>query len=146
MLYVVSNAWALLLGMMLLMVGNGLQGTLLAVKGGSEGFDPTQLSIIMSGYFVGFLGGSRATPWMIRRVGHVRVFAALASLISAIFILYAAFPDPIAWTLLRVAAGFCFSGVYIVAESWLNDVSSSLRLSGCPDVRDYRGAIAGQSG
>jgi len=125
MTYVVSNAWALLLGVMLLQVGNGLQGTLLALRGGSEGFDPTTLSIIMSGYFVGFLGGSRVTPGLIRRVGHVRVFAALASFISAIFILYPAIPDPYAWTILRIAVGFCFSGVYVAAESWLNDVSTN---------------------
>lgn len=123
--YVISNAWALLLGMMLLQVGNGLQGTLLAVRGDIEGFDPGTLSLIMSGYFVGFLGGSRLAPWMIRRVGHVRVFAALASFISAIFILYAIIVHPAAWILLRIAVGFCFSGVYVVAESWLNDMATN---------------------
>ena len=125
MRYVVENMWALLLGMLLLQVGNGLQGTLLAVRGDIEGFSPGMLSLIMSGYFVGFLGGSRVTPWMIRRVGHVRVFAALASFISAIFILYAILPNPIAWILLRVAVGFCFCGVYVVAESWLNDIATN---------------------
>lgn len=123
--YVISNAWALLLGMMLLQVGNGLQGTLLAVRGDHEGFAPEILSLIMSGYFVGFLGGSWVTPWMIRRVGHVRVFAALASFISAIFIMYSIFVNPVAWILLRVAVGFCFCGVYVVAESWLNDIATN---------------------
>lgn len=122
---VVRNSWALLLGMLLLMLGNGLQGTLLGVRGTAEGFSTTSMSIVMSAYFVGFLGGSRMAPEMIRRVGHVRVFAALGSFISAILILYAAVPDPIAWTIMRVLIGFCFSGVYVVAESWLNDASSN---------------------
>ena len=121
MFQVLSRSWALLLGMMLLMVGNGLQGTLLGVRGGIEGFSTFEMSIVMSAYFAGFLGGSRVAPEMIRRVGHVRVFAALASFISAILILYPAFAHPVAWALGRVVIGFCFSGVYVTAESWLNN-------------------------
>ena len=121
MFQVLSRSWALLLGMMLLMVGNGLQGTLLGVRGGIEGFSTFNMSIVMSAYFAGFLGGSRLAPEMIRRVGHVRVFAALASFISAILILYPAFAHPVAWVLGRVVIGFCFSGVYVTAESWLNN-------------------------
>ncbi|MBI6628977.1 MFS transporter [Pontibaca salina] len=125
MLQVLSSAWALLLGMGLLMVGNGLQGTLLGVRGEIEGFTTLEMSFVMSAYFVGFLGGSRLAPEMIRRVGHVRVFAALASFISAVMILYPAFTDPIAWSLGRVIIGFCFSGVYVTAESWLNNAADN---------------------
>lgn len=125
MMAVVSNAWALLLGIMLLMVGNGLQGTLLGVRGEIEGFSTLEMSLVMSAYFVGFLGGSRMAPEMIRRVGHVRVFAALGSFISAVLILYPALTDPIAWTIGRVIIGFCFSGVYVTAESWLNNAATN---------------------
>ncbi|MCA0871974.1 MFS transporter [Seohaeicola saemankumensis] len=122
---VLTSAWALLLGMGLLMIGNGLQGTLLGVRGEIEGFSTFEMSIVMSAYFVGFLGGSRLAPDMIRRVGHVRVFAALASFISAVMILYPAFTNPIAWALGRVVIGFCFSGVYVTAESWLNNAADN---------------------
>lgn len=115
-----NRTWALLLGMFLLMVGNGLQGTLLAIRGAIEGFTTLEMSLVMSAYFVGFLGGSQLTPALIRRVGHVRVFAALGSFISAVLILYPTITDPVAWMLLRVLTGFCFSGVYVTAESWLN--------------------------
>ena len=125
MLGAIVKAWPLLLGMFMLMIGNGLQGTLLGVRGGAEGFSDTTLGYVMAGYFVGFLGGTRATPWLLRRVGHVRVFAALASLISAAFILYAAVVHPYAWFALRLIIGFCFSGVYVVAESWLNDTATN---------------------
>jgi len=125
MFQVLSSAWALLLGMGLLMVGNGLQGTLLGVRGEIEGFSTLQMSFVMSAYFVGFLGGSRMTPELIRRVGHVRVFAALASFISAVMILYPAFTHPIAWSLGRALIGFCFSGVYVTAESWLNNAADN---------------------
>lgn len=121
MLHVLSNTWALLLGVGLLMVGNGLQGTLLGVRGSLEGFSTLEMSLVMSAYFVGFLGGSRVAPDMIRRVGHVRVFAALASFISAVMILYPLLAHPAAWILGRVVIGFCFSGVYVTAESWLNN-------------------------
>lgn len=122
---VLSSAWALLLGMGLLMIGNGLQGTLLGVRGEIEGFSTLQMSFVMSAYFVGFLGGSKLAPEMIRRVGHVRVFAALASFISAVMILYPIFTDPIAWSLGRVVIGFSFSGVYVTAESWLNNAADN---------------------
>ncbi len=125
MLQVLSSAWALLLGMGLLMIGNGLQGTLLGVRGDIEGFSTLEMSFVMSAYFVGFLGGSRLAPEMIRRVGHVRVFAALASFISAVMIMYPMLTDPIAWSLGRVVIGFCFSGVYVTAESWLNNAASN---------------------
>lgn len=125
MLQVLKSSWALLLGMLLLMIGNGLQGTLLGVRGGIEGFSPFMMSIVMSAYYVGFLGGSRMTPDLIRRVGHVRVFAALASFISAVMILYPVITDTVAWALGRVLIGFCFSGVYVTAESWLNNSSTN---------------------
>ncbi|ANT59421.1 MFS transporter [Salipiger sp. CCB-MM3] len=122
---VLKNSWALLLGVMLLMVGNGLQGSLLGVRGGDAGFSAFSMSIVMSGYFAGFLLASRLTPGMIRRVGHVRVFAALGSFISAVLILYPAFPHPIVWTIERMIIGFCYCGVYVTAESWLNNASSN---------------------
>lgn len=125
MLSVFGNAWALLLGMMLLMVGNGMQGTMMGVRGDIEGFSTLNLSLITSAYFLGFLGGSRVAPDFIRRVGHVRVFAALGSLVSAAVILYPAITHPGAWVLLRVIVGFCFSGLYVTAESWLNNATSN---------------------
>ena len=125
MIQVLSSAWALLLGMGLLMVGNGLQGTILGVRGEIEGFSTFEMSFVMSAYFLGFLGGSRLAPEMIRRVGHVRVFAALASFISAVMIMYPMLTNPIAWILGRVVIGFCFSGVYVTAESWLNNAASN---------------------
>ena len=125
MFSVLSSAWALLLGMMLLMIGNRLQGTLLGVRGEIEGFSTFEMSFVMAAYFLGFLGGSRLTPDMIRRVGHVRVFAALASFISAVLILFPTFADPIAWSVGRVVIGFCFSGVYVTAESWLNNAATN---------------------
>lgn len=123
--YILKNSWALLLGMFLLMLGNGTQGTLLSVRGAFEGFGPTIMSYVMTAYYVGFLLGSKLAPQLIRRVGHVRVFAALASLVSAAFIGYAMAPDPYVWALLRLVVGFGFSGVYVVAESWLNDAATN---------------------
>jgi len=125
MFQILSSAWALLLGMMLLQVGNGMQGTLLGIRGALEGFSTFEMSVVMSAYFVGFLFGSRMAPEMIRRVGHVRVFAALGSMISAVLILYATVTEPWAWALGRVLIGFCFSGVYVTAESWLNNAASN---------------------
>ena len=81
MFQVLSGSWALFLGVFMLMIGNGLQGTLLGLRGDLEGFSTFSLSVVMSAYFLGFLFSSRYTPELIRSVGHVRVFAALGSMI-----------------------------------------------------------------
>ena len=125
MLIVLRTSWPLLLGVMLLMVGNGIQGSLLGIRGGIEGFSTFEISIVMSAYFAGFLFGSRMAPSMIRKVGHVRVFAALGSVISAVLVLYPVAPDWIIWSVLRVLIGFCFSGIYITTESWLNNAATN---------------------
>ncbi|PZX17074.1 putative MFS family arabinose efflux permease [Palleronia aestuarii] len=121
MLKLVSAIWALLIGVFLIQVGNGMQSTLMGVRGQIEGFSTLALSLVTSGYFMGFLVGSRISPSIIRRVGHVRAFAALGSLMSAVLIAYPLITEPVSWTILRAVLGFCMSGIYVVAESWLND-------------------------
>ena len=125
MLTVLASTWPLLLGVLLLMVGNGLQASVLGIRGAIEGFSTTEISIVTSAYFAGFLIGSRVVPLLIRRVGHVRVFAALGSVIAAVMVLYPTLPDWMVWTALRVLIGFSFSGVYISAESWLNNTATN---------------------
>ena len=125
MLRVLWTNWALFVGMLLLMVGNGLQASLLGVRGPLEGFSTLEISTVMSAYFAGFLVSSSVTPRLIRRVGHVRVFAALGSTISAALILFPTIADPVAWAVLRAIVGFCFCGVYITAESWLNNATTT---------------------
>lgn len=115
------SAWALLLGIGLIMLGNGLQGTLLGLRATLEGFPTTVTGFVMTGYFVGFLAGSTIAPKIVHRVGHIRVFAALASLASASALVHAVFVDPWAWGAMRLVTGFAFAGLYVVAESWLND-------------------------
>ena len=125
MIGVFANSWALYLGLVMLMGGYGLQSTLLGVRGGIENFSTLEMSFVMAAYFLGYLSGSRLAPGMIRRVGHVRVFAALASFISAVMVLYPLMAHPVAWMALRVAIGLCFAGVFVTAESWLNNASSN---------------------
>lgn len=125
MIAVLSSVWALLLGIVLIMLGNGMHFTLIGLRGGIEGFSATELAIVTSGYFAGFLSGARLTPVLIQRVGHVRVFAALGSFMSAALIAFTLLAEPWAWTLLRVLVGFCMSGIYVAAESWLNNAATN---------------------
>lgn len=117
----IASAWALLLGIALIMLGNGLQGTLLGVRATLEGFPTTVTGFVMTGYFAGFLAGSVLAPKIVARVGHIRVFAALASLASSAVLIHAAFVDPWTWGAMRLVTGFSYAGLYVVAESWLND-------------------------
>ena len=125
MFTVLSGVWALLLGIVLIMLGNGMHFTLIGLRGGIEGFTSPELAIVTSGYFLGFLLGAQLTPSLIRRVGHVRVFAALGSFMSAGLIAFTLLAEPWAWVLLRLLVGFCMSGIYVAAESWLNDAATN---------------------
>ncbi|MCZ4281049.1 MFS transporter [Kiloniella laminariae] len=116
----VSKSWALFLGLAFLMLGNGLQSTVLSVRASMEGFSTETTGFVMACYFIGYFMGSFAAPKALETVGHVRVFAALASLSSTSALLHAVFIDPYVWGAMRFITGFCFAGLYIVAESWLN--------------------------
>ncbi|HET8882709.1 MAG TPA: MFS transporter [Solimonas sp.] len=111
---------SLLLGTALLLAGTGLFGTLLAVRGGLEGFAPNVLGLVMSAYFAGYLLGTCINPRIIHRVGHIRAFAIFAALASCTAILHALFISPPVWAALRVVTGACMVGLYTVVESWLN--------------------------
>ena len=122
---VLRLTWALFLGLALIMMANGLQGVLLAVRGGIEVFSTSSMGIVMSGYFAGFLFGAAITQRLVNNVGHVRVFAAMASLASVSALLHAALVDPWTWAVMRVFTGMAFAGMYIVSESWLNDKATN---------------------
>jgi MFS family permease len=121
----ISSCWPLFLGMALLMIGNGLQGSLLGVRAAIEHFPTTLTGVLMSAYYLGFLVGSLLTPKLVMRVGHVRVFAALASLASTAILIHAVFVEPTTWVAVRLASGFCYAGLYVVAESWLNEQATN---------------------
>jgi len=125
MIWAIRSVWALFFGMAMLMLGNGLQGSLLGLRADIEGFNATLIGFIMAGYFAGFMFGSIATPTLVSWVGHVRVFAALASLASTAVLLFIIFVHPVAWVLMRLLVGFCFAGLYVVAESWLNHAATN---------------------
>src|ERR1700728_2813104 len=107
-----------------LMLGAGLQGTLLGLRATLEGFPTPVTGAIMSCYYVGYLLGTSAAPRMPRQIGHVRVFAALAAIASASILVQASFVQSFVWGFTRLLSGVCFAGIYVVAESWLNDRAS----------------------
>lgn len=125
MFSLVSSVWALLLGFGLIMLGNGLQGTLLGVRATMEEFSTFVIGVMMSGYFIGMIMGSIMAPRLIKRVGHIRVFAALASLASISILAHGLYIESWVWTLMRVLTGICFAGLFVVTESWLNDRTSN---------------------
>jgi MFS family permease len=111
---------ALFSGVGLLIVGVGLLFSVLGLRAGLADFSSITLGFVTSAYFVGFVAGTYACPVVIRKVGHIRAFAAMASLASTMPILHALWIDPWFWGLLRFVTGVCMVGLYIVIESWLN--------------------------
>ncbi|GAC1693487.1 MAG: MFS transporter [Steroidobacteraceae bacterium] len=116
--------WPLLLGMGILMLGSGLQGTLLGLRATLDGFPTPVTGLVMSCYYVGYLSGTLLAPRLLRRIGHVRVFATLAALASVAVLAQASWVHPVPWAVMRLVSGLCFAGIYVVAESWLNHRAS----------------------
>ena len=112
---------ALLLGMALLTLGAGLQATLLGFRATLEGLSMFVTGTVMAAYYVGFVIGSITAPLLVRRVGHIRVFAALTATAAAAILVQGVFFGAWTWAILRAVSGVCFAGIYVVAESWLND-------------------------
>jgi MFS family permease len=119
-LHALKDNWALFLGILLLMISNGLLATLLTIRGASLGFSEVTIGVMQAGYPLGALLGAISAPKLIEKVGHIRSFAALASLCSISAIVHLLTDDPVSWTLMRMLAGFCFPGLYVISESWLN--------------------------
>ena len=121
MIKVIKNSWALFTGIGIMMIAHGLQGNLMGVRSVIEGFNFVATGIMMSGYYVGFFFGSNIAPKIVSRVGHIRVFAAFASMASLSILIIAAYPNPIVWTFARFITGMSVVSCFVVAESWLND-------------------------
>lgn len=120
-----AGLWALFLGLFLLMLGNGLNGTVVGIRTESEGFSVAVTGLVMAGYFAGFMLSPAAVVRMVPQVGHVRVFAGLASMASSAVLIHSVTSDPFTWTAMRFVFGFCAAGLYVVIESWLNDTATS---------------------
>ena len=119
------GAWPLFLALSLLMIGNGLQSSLVGLRADIEGFSTAVTGVVMTGYYLGFLVGAFFVPRIVGAVGHVRVYSGLASMGSIALLVYTLFVHPTLWFGMRVVTGFCLAGLYIVAESWLNGVVSN---------------------
>ena len=121
MIRAIAPVAALLLGTAILLTGQGLQGVLLPVRANLEGFAPLAVGLIGGTYFLGFTFGCWRGAALIQRAGHVRVFAAMTAIASAVPLLHGLWVNILSWALLRFATGFCFAVLYVVIESWLNE-------------------------
>lgn len=122
---VIATLFALLLSVFLLVAGNGLHGTLISVRARIEGFSLLDVGLIGAAYFVGFLLGCLWAGKLIRRVGHIRTFAILAAIAAQVALIQSFFITPIPWFLFRAISGFCFAGLAMIIESWLNENASN---------------------
>ena len=122
---ILSNSWALFLGMGLIMLAHGYQGSLLGVRAVQEEFSLLATGFMLSGYYIGYFIGAKTIPSFILRVGHIRVFAAFASIASIVILIHSIFIHPFTWFILRIITGISMVSIYTIAESWLNDRASN---------------------
>lgn len=116
--------WTLFLGFAMLMVGNGLNAAVVGVRTVDEGFGVRTTAVVMACFFVGFLLGPPVVLRMLSTVGHIRVFASLASTASCVVLVHFVWISPLSWGAMRMVFGFCMAGLFVVVESWLNDAST----------------------
>jgi MFS family permease len=122
---ILLSTWGLFTGLALLLLTAGVYSTLVGIRAELKNL-PTLISGgITTAYYAGFLLGSWYTLRALKQVGHIRVYAALASLLSASVLITGAYDTPIVWIVMRSSTGFCFAGLYVVAESWLNGLASN---------------------
>ncbi|MFK8033327.1 MAG: MFS transporter [Hyphomicrobiales bacterium] len=114
------NLIPLLVAAGILLAGNGLQGTLITLRGTAEGFSPLDIGLIGAGYSTGFLLACIYAPRLLQSVGHIRTFAALAALSAVCTLLMVMIIDDWIWVAFRFIMGFCFSGLFTTIESWIN--------------------------
>ena len=117
----ITRSWALFIGIGTMMIAHGLQMQLMGIRSVVEDFSVITTGIFMSGFYVGYFAGSQTTPKLVQKVGHIRVFAAFASLASLSALLAAVYVSPFIWTMSRFITGISMVSCYIVAESWLNE-------------------------
>ena len=115
------GVWALFLAFLFLQVGNGLQRILLPMRAESEGFSAGSMGMVMAVHFAGYLLGAKCIIRALASVGHIRVFAALASTASAAVLVNAVLVLPASWAAVYFVGGVCNAGVLVILESWLND-------------------------
>ena len=116
---------ALLASVLLLTAGTNLQGVLLPIRRQMAGASTQQIGLLSSGWSAGFVLACLVIGRMVSAVGHVRSFAALAALSAAASLLLRPLDSETLWIALRVVIGFCFGGLSMIIESWLNERSSS---------------------
>ena len=117
----IKNSWALFLGYSLLVIAHGLQGNLLGVRAVLEDFNIVATGVVMSGYFIGYFFGANIVPNLVGKVGHIRVFAAFASIASLSILIHALIVNPYIWVIGRFLTGLSMISIFVVVESWLND-------------------------
>lgn len=127
MITTVASIFSLLAATAILLLGSGLLGTLLGVRAGIEQFSAALTGIIMSGYFIGYVVGSYRCPRIVRRVGHIRAFTAMAAISAACVIVHGLVVNPYVWWILRLITGIAMVGMFLVVESWLNEQADRTR-------------------
>ncbi len=125
MIDIIKKTWILFFGYSFICLGHGLQGTLVGVRSVIENFSFIQTGYVIAGYYVGYLVGSLIIPSLLKKVGHIRVFAALASLASIAILLHSIINVPAIWFFIRILTGISISGIFVIMESWLNEKSDN---------------------
>lgn len=115
------SIFALLASYGILLLSNGLFGTIVAIRTKSEAFPEALIGIVMSGYFVGMLLSSLQAVKIVASIGHIRAFASFASIASTVALAHLLWINPGFWFILRLISGFCMGGMIVVTEGWLNE-------------------------
>ncbi|GAC24181.1 major facilitator transporter [Paraglaciecola mesophila KMM 241] len=126
-----KSMFSLLFSAAILLVGHGLQLTIVPLYAISLGWEADLIGYIGSSYFLGFVLGCLTVPRLVARVGHIRVFTVLIALFTSSLLFIGLVDNFVLWLVARCLIGWGIAGIYMVIESWLNDKTSV----------EYRGSV-----
>ncbi len=112
---------ALLSSVLILTLSHGLMVVLLPVHLSIKGVETDTIGLVLSLYAVGMLLGGVYTNGLLKRAGHIRVFACTAALVAVSILACGLSADPILWGLMRLLNGFAISVSMAVIDHWLSE-------------------------
>ena len=125
MIQKIVSVYSLLVATAILLLGSGLLGTVVALRAGIEDFPKGLIGLIMAGFFMGYVLGSYLCPRGIHNFGHIRSFSVFAAIGCACALLHGLWIQPVVWLVIRILTSICMLGMYLVIESWLNNLATN---------------------
>ncbi|MEM7197726.1 MAG: MFS transporter [Pseudomonadota bacterium] len=120
-----SRTLPLLIGLFIMMLAGGLNGSLVGLRAAIEDFSTATIGVVLATQSFGFLLGSIFCSKLIKRIGHTRTFALMTATCSVSSLTLAMYVHPVFWMALLLVSGYSFASLFVIVESWVNEATDN---------------------